>query len=258
MANVPLRVHQDIMLTGQMFIEAREEVILLPAKTRYEQDDGGTVTSSERRVVFSPELPRKIGECRAEWKILRDIAIAAHPERAHLFGCETGWRMREEIARVVPLYEGVQHLRKIGDAFQYGGAHLCAGGVFPTDDGKAHLSAPPLPAGHEQGRFRVGIRRGCQIDAPVYAEIDPLTGADRDAIFMADADAVRLGLENGERIALVNGRGRYEGRVFLADIAPGNLQVMWPEGNSIIRRRAAVASGGALDYPAEVRVEPVS
>ena len=45
LANVPLRVHQDIILTDQMFIEAREEVILLPAKTRYEQDDGGTETT---------------------------------------------------------------------------------------------------------------------------------------------------------------------------------------------------------------------
>src|SRR4029450_1452068 len=38
MANIPLRVHQDIILTDQMLIEPREEVILLPAKTRYEQD----------------------------------------------------------------------------------------------------------------------------------------------------------------------------------------------------------------------------
>jgi len=42
LANVPLRVHQDIILTDQMFIAGREQVILLPAKTRYEQDDGGT------------------------------------------------------------------------------------------------------------------------------------------------------------------------------------------------------------------------
>src|SRR5438552_3893513 len=40
LANVPVRVHQDIILTDQFFIAPREEVILLPAKTRYEQDDG--------------------------------------------------------------------------------------------------------------------------------------------------------------------------------------------------------------------------
>src|SRR6185436_1573360 len=81
--NVPLRVHQDIILTDQMFLDPGEEVILLPAKTRYEQDDGGTETSTERRIMFSPELPREVGEARAEWKILRDLAAAVYPERAH-------------------------------------------------------------------------------------------------------------------------------------------------------------------------------
>src|SRR2546430_5999545 len=147
LANVPMRVHQDIILTDQMFIPAREEVILLPAKTRYEQDDGGTATSTERRVMFSPEIPRQVGEARAEWKILRDLATAAYPERAHLFGCETGWKMREEIARVVQFYDGVQNLKDSGDAIQYGGRHLCADWKFPTPDGKAHFRAVPLPPG---------------------------------------------------------------------------------------------------------------
>jgi len=145
LANVPLRVHQDIILTDQMFIAAKEEVILLPAKTRYEQDDGGTETSTERRIMFSPEIPRQVGEARAEWKILRELAQAAYPERAHLMGCETGWKMREEIARLVPFYDGVQHLKDIGDAIQYGGRHLCADWKFPTPDGKAHFRAVPLP-----------------------------------------------------------------------------------------------------------------
>jgi molybdopterin-dependent oxidoreductase alpha subunit len=260
MENVPLRVHQDIILTDQMFIEAREEVILLPAKTRYEQDDGGTETSTERRVMFSPELKRQVGECRAEWKILRELAAATFPERAHLLGCETGWQMREEIARVVPFYDGVQHLRKIGDAFQYGGAHLCEGGKFETADGKAMLSVVEVPArdpGRDSGTtFHVSTRRGKQFNTLIYAETDPLTGADRDAIFMAQEDAARLGLANGARISLVNDLGRYEGRVFLADIAPGNLQVMWPEGNGIIRRGVVDAGGGVPDYNALVRVEP--
>src|SRR6266850_663981 len=145
LANVPLRVHQDIILTDQMFIPAKEAVLLLPAKTRYEQDDGGTETSTERRIMFSPEIPRQVGEARAEWKILRELAAAVYPERASLLGCETGWKMREEIARVVPFYDGIQHLKKTGDAIQYGGPHLCADWKFPTPDGKAHFRAVPLP-----------------------------------------------------------------------------------------------------------------
>jgi molybdopterin-dependent oxidoreductase alpha subunit len=257
LAKVPLRVHQDIILTDQMFLDAAEETILLPAKTRYEQDDGGTETSTERRVMFTPELPRQVGECRAEWKILRDLAVAAHPERAHLLGCETGWAMREEIARVVPFYAGVEKLRDTGDAFQYGGPHLCADGKFETDDGRAHLSAPPLPAAREPGTFVASTRRGKQFNTLIYDEIDPLTGAARDAVFMSAEDAAAHHLKDGDGVALVNDLGRYEGRVFLAAIAPGNLQVLWPEGNVIIRRGVVDAAGGVPDYNARVRIERI-
>jgi molybdopterin-dependent oxidoreductase alpha subunit len=256
MANVPLRVHQDIILTDQMFIEPKEEVILLPAKTRYEQDDGGTQTITERRIIFSPEIPRPVGEARAEWKILRELAAATYPERAHWLGCETGWAIREEIAKVVPFYDGIQHLKKTGDAFQYGGPHLCAGWKFPTPDGKAHFRAVPLPSRQrEPGIFDVSTRRGKQFNSLIYAETDPLTGALRDAIFMNPDDAASLHLTNQDRVALVNHCGRLEGRVFLAPIARGNLQVHWPEGNVIIRRGVADAVGGVPDYNAQVRVE---
>ena len=62
-------------------------------------------------------------------------------------------------------------------------------------------------------------------------------------------------MKQGDRLALVNELGRYEGRAFLAAIAPGNLQIMWPEGNSIIRRGVVDAAGGVPDYNARVRVE---
>jgi molybdopterin-dependent oxidoreductase alpha subunit len=256
MSRVPVRVHQDIILTDQMFIPTQEAVFLLPAKTRYEQDDGGMETSTERRVMFTPEIPRQVGEAKAEWKILRDLALAAYPEKASLFGCETGWKMREEIARVVPFYDGVQHLRKTGDAFQYGGPHLCADGQFPTTDGRGHFRNVAIPPLHRKpGEFHVSTRRGKQFNTLIYAEIDPLNNAPRDAILMSPEDAARLHVVTGDRIALVNTLGRYEGRVHCAPIAQGNLQVHWPEGNTIIRKGVVDAHGGVPDYNAHVRVE---
>jgi molybdopterin-dependent oxidoreductase alpha subunit len=277
LANVPMRVHQDIILTDQMFIEAKEEVILLPAKTRYEQDDGGIETTTERRIAFSPEIPRQVGEARSEWKILRELAMAVHPERAHLLGCETGWKLREEIVRVVPFYDGIQHLRKTGDAIQYGGPHLCAGWKFPTADGKAHFRTVPLPltsslspSDGEKVAFRPGegknvspmdfivsTRRGKQFNSLVYAEIDPINGASRDAVLMNPEDAAELHLINNDRVMLVNGIGRYEGRVFLVAMARGNLQIHWPEGNVIIRRGVVDKAGGVPDYNARVTVEKI-
>ncbi len=264
LGNVPLRVHQDIILTDQMFI-AGEEVMLLPAKTRYEQDDGGTETSTERRIMFTPEIPRQVGEARAEWKILRELAAAVHPERAHLLGCETGWKMREEIARVVPFYDGVQHLKKTGEAFQYGGPHLCAGNKFATPDGKAHFRPVPLPqsTSAESGArrkalpFIVSTRRGKQFNSLIYAEIDPLNGAPRDAVLMNAEDAADLGLAQSDRVRLSNDLGQYAGRVFLAPIARHNLQIHWPEGNVVIHRGVIEPSGGVPDYNARVKVEKI-
>jgi predicted molibdopterin-dependent oxidoreductase YjgC len=259
MENIPLRVHQDILLTDQMFLEPREAVILLPGKTRYEQDDGGTETTTERRILFSPEIPRQVGEARAEWRILRELAEAACPDRAEQIRCETGWAMREEIARVVPMYDGFQKMSKTGDAFQYGGPHLCAEGKFPTRDGKAHFRAVPLPRlDRAPGEFEVSTRRGKQYNTLIYDEVDPLTGASRDAIFINPEDAASLHLSNADRIALVNEMGRFEGKVFFAPIARGNLQVHWPEGNHLIRRGITDRMGGVPDYNAQVRIEKIS
>ena len=255
MGNVPMRVHQDIILTDQVFIPAGE-VLLLPAKTRYEQDDGGTETTTERRIIFSPEIPRQVGEAKAEWKILRELAARAYPERASLLGCETGWAMREEIARVVPFYNGFQHLRKTGDAFQYGGPHLCANWKFPTADGKAHFRPVPLPEKMRgESEFKVSTRRGKQFNTLIYAEIDPLNGAPRDAVLMNPDDAARMHLANFDRIHLKNDSGTYAGRVFLAPIAPGNLQIHWPEGNVIIQYGPRDKAGGVPDYNAYVTIE---
>ena len=267
LSRVPLRVHQDIILNDQMFIEAGEAVMLLPAKTRYEQDDGGIETSTERRIMFSPEIPRQVGEARAEWKILRELAARTYPARAHLLGCESGWKMREEIARVVPFYEGSQHLNKTGDSVQYGGPHLCADWRFPTPDGKAHFRAVPLPNrttsaainGHAASdTFVVSTRRGKQFNSLIYAPVDPLNGAPRLAVLMNAEDATALSLKQDDPIALINDLGEFKGHVFLAPIARGNLQVHWPEGNVIIRRGITDPAGGVPDYNARVRIEKIA
>jgi molybdopterin-dependent oxidoreductase alpha subunit len=256
LGRVPLRVHQDIILTDQALLEPGEETILLPAQTRYEQEDGGTETTTERRIAFSPQIPREMGEARAEWRILRDVAARAYPEREPLLGCNSGQEIREEIAHIVPAYDGIQHLSKTGDAIQYGGQRLCEGGDFPTPDRKAHFRAPSPPrVDREPGTFHVSTRRGRQFNTLIYADIDPLTGADRDAVLMSAADAAALHLRNGDPVVLRSEAGHFDARVFLAPIANGNLQVHWPEGNVLLSRGVCDVAGGVPDYNAVVRVE---
>jgi anaerobic selenocysteine-containing dehydrogenase len=70
---------------------------------------------------------------------------------------------------------------------------------------------------------------------------------------MNAADAARLGLSHDDPVEVSNGHGRFEGRVFLAAIAPGNLQVHWPEGNVLVARNSRDAAG-VPDYNATVQV----
>jgi predicted molibdopterin-dependent oxidoreductase YjgC len=259
LATVPLRVHRDIFLSRQLFIEPRAEggaVLLLPARTRYEQEGGGTQTSTERRVMFSPEIPRQVGEAKSEWRIFLELAQAVDAERAALLGCGDGRSIREEIARVVPAYDGIQSFSETGDAIQYGGSHLCRDGKFPTPDGRAHFGVVALPAPRRrEGWFVVSTRRGRQFNSLIYDTVDPVTCAARDAVFMNPEDAAALGLRQDQEIALRSEAGVFPGRVFLAPIVRGDLQVHYPEGNVLISRGVVDAGGGVPDYNALVRIE---
>ncbi|HKZ47630.1 MAG TPA: FdhF/YdeP family oxidoreductase, partial [Thermoplasmata archaeon] len=259
LGRIPLRVHQDIVLTKQMFVEPRDTVILLPAQTRYEQRGGGTETSTERRVYFSPEIPgHRVGEAMAEWEIFMRLAEAVHPELRDRIHFEDAATIREEIARAVPFYDGIQRLRKAGDAFQWGGPQLCAGGVCPTRDGRASFTAitPPdllLP----EGTFLLSTRRGRQFNSMVQEEVDPLLGARRRDILMNAEDARALGLSEGDAVAVTSDVGRAEGFCKVTRIRPRNLQMYWPESNALLRRGVLDPGCGIPDYNALVRVERV-
>jgi molybdopterin-dependent oxidoreductase alpha subunit len=260
---LPFRVHQDIVLNPQMLVEPRDAVLLLPAQTRYEQRGGGTETSTERRILFSPEIPgRRIGESRPEWEIPMLVAERARPDLAHLIHFEDGQAIRDEIARIVPAYDGIQRLKKTGDQVQWGGERLCqftdASGkghpMFPTPSGRAKFSVIEIDQPAPEGVFRLSTRRGKQFNTIVHRGYDPLTGARRDEVLMNESDAERLGLSGGDRVVLESEVGRMEARCHIAPIAQGNVQVHWPEGNVLIKRNNSDPECGIPDYNAIVSV----
>ncbi len=260
LGRVPLRIHQDIVLNTSTLVEG-EAVLVLPAATRYEQRGGGTSTTTERRVRFSPEIPgRRIGEARAEWEILAAIGRRAlDGTRRDALAFPDAQAIRDEMERVMPLYRGIAGLRRAGDAVQYGGPLLCRDGVCPDrPDGRASFVPITVAATTRAAdEFLVTTRRGKQFNSMTQSESDALTGTRwRDAVFMAPADAARLGLREGAPLELVSGLGRFTGRCHSAPVARGTLQVYWPEGNVLIARRVDPASGEP-DYNAVVRVRPL-
>jgi molybdopterin-dependent oxidoreductase alpha subunit len=254
---IPLRVHMDVVLSTQMLVEPGAEVILLPAATRYETPGGVTETSTERRVIFSPEIrgPR-IGEARPEWEALCELASRVRPELADRIAFAGTAAIREEIAETVPSYRGIERLRRQGDQFQYGGPHLCAGWEFPTADGRAHFTGVRIPEPvPDDGRLALSTRRGKQFNSMVQERSDSLTGALRDAVLINSSDAERLGIADGADVVVRSDAGQMRGRARLAAIAPGNVQVHWPEGNVLISGRRRSPDARIPDYNARVTVE---
>lgn len=255
---VPLRVHHDIVVSPTMLVDPCEEVLLLPATTRYEQPGGGTETTTERRIIFSPEIPgRRIGEARSEWQVLLDLLRRVDPERARVVALPDAAAIRADIARAVPFYAGIEKLERKGDQVQWGGRRLCEGAAFPTEEGRARFAPVPLGDHIPPGLFRASTRRGKQFNSMLWGPRDPLTGARRDDVLMSATDCRVMGLAQGDRIRLRSEVGEFEGRVRIAPIRPRNLQVHWPEGNAIIRRGRFDPRCGEPDYNALVEIEPL-
>jgi molybdopterin-dependent oxidoreductase alpha subunit len=253
---VPLRVHQDVVVTTQMLLEPGEEVVLLPAATRYEQRDGGTETTTERRVVYGPQVVAPVGGARTEWEIFLDLARRVDPERSHLVEFSSGEDIRAEIARIVPTYRGVETLSKLGDNLQWGGERLGEGGRFPTTDGKAHFAVVKPPPPPEPGRFRLSTRRGKQFNTMVFSERDPLTGMRRHDVLMAPTDLEGLGLADGAPIIVRSAHGDLAAIARSGRIRPGNLQAFWPEANVLLAPGVRDPEALIPEYNAVVEVIP--
>ena len=258
-----------------MLVDGDGDVLMLPATTRYESAGGGTETSTERRIIFSPEIPgRRIGSARPEWSVFGDAMARTHPDRADQIRFESAAAIRAEISRAVPLYKGIETLRAKGDQVQWGGRTLYADGRFATPDGKAHFSPvnperlnAKLAKTAEQDRFagfagsafqfRVSTRRGKQFNSMVQRDVDPLTGARRDAVFISHEDLLRLQLEDGAAVELRSASGSFVGRLKAAPMRPGNLEVHWPEGNALLSASAIDPDSMEPDYNAIVALSRV-
>ncbi|MGP4081682.1 FdhF/YdeP family oxidoreductase [Pseudalkalibacillus sp. R45] len=255
--SVDIRVHQDIIFNTSTFVDAKEAVVVLPAMTRYEQPGGGTSTSTERMVYFSPEIkgPR-IEEARSEWEIYVDLAKRVNPEQAHLIDFKDAQEIREEIAEAAPNYDGIQHLKEKGDVFQWGGAWLCEDGVCPTPDGKGNLITMDLPELRKaEGHFYVTTRRGKQFNSMIYSDQDPFNQAERYDVLMNKKDGKKYGIEQGDAIVVYNKHGLFHGKARFVDVKPGNIQVHWPEGNVLIPKGVYEQYAGIPEYNTAVIVE---
>ncbi len=258
LARVRFRIHQDIVLNTSSLLEGGT-VLLLPAQTRYETPGGGTATSTERRIRFTPEIagPR-IAEARPEWEIPVRVARAVRPALASRLAWRGTADIRREMARAMPLYAGVEELAGEGQWVQWGGERLYADGFPRMPEGRARFTPVPVPRIEiPPGAFYLTTRRGKQFNSMAQGRRDFLMGSDRrDDVLIHPDDAAALGVADGDRVRLRSEVGAWEGRAKLAPMKARHLQTYWPETNGLIPRRFDPVSGEP-DYNAVVTVERV-
>jgi predicted molibdopterin-dependent oxidoreductase YjgC len=155
---VGLRVHQDIVFNTSTLLDAKEAVLLLPAETRYEQRSGGTSTSTERRIRFTPEIrgPR-IAEAKPEWEIPALIGRRLRPHHPALFPYRNTAEIRQEMSQTMPLYTGIEKLEKPGDSVQWGGPQLGSKGFPAMANGKALFSLATLRSGVGRADYATAV-----------------------------------------------------------------------------------------------------
>ncbi len=255
---VRVRVHQDIVLNTYATLDAGEVLIVLPAQTRYES--GGTSTSTERRVRYSPQIPgQQIGETLPEWEIPCLIGKALLPQHAAQFDYRSEADVRQEIAKAMPMYAGIEKFSQAGDFIQWGGALLFRDGFINLPDKRARMVPVNIPKIEvPEGKFYFTTRRGKQFNSITYGQKDPLTGSRRRTdVFISADDAARLGLADGDDIVVRSSVGEFRGHARFSDIRNGNVQAYWPEGNILISRRYDPISHEP-DYNAVVSISKIS
>ena len=262
LARTPLRVHQDILVTHQMFVEPGETVVLLPAATRYEQEGGGTSTTTERRVAFSPEIPgpaRRRGAQRMADLRRRRAPRPARPRRRSS-GARRPTRSAPRSRASCRATRASRRCATTGDAIQVGGARLCEGGRVPDArrQGALRGASRRTRVDVPEGRFVLSTRRGKQFNSMVWAEQRPAhrrRAATRCS--SPDADAAALGVAEGDPVLVRSAHGELRARVHLAPIRPGNVQAFFPEANPLLSPTVREPLSGVPDYNAVVEVVPV-
>lgn len=253
---IPLRIHHDIVLNKQMFVEPMDTVLVLPATTRYEMAGGNCETTTERRVVFNPEIPGpRIEEARDEWRVIQDLCFRVTEKPLCPF--QSTDDIRKEIEMAVPAYAGIGALKKAGDQFQWGGTRLGEQG-FSTPDGKARfstVSAADVRALDD--RFVLSTRRGKQFNSMAFVDRDNLAGAQIDHVIISEHELSKRGWSTGMSVRVRSNHGSIKGRLATGNIRDGMAMVYWPASNALIDFRATEPHSGMPAFrETVVSIEP--
>jgi formate dehydrogenase alpha subunit len=222
--NLDFLVVQDLFLTET----AEMADVVLPGASFAEKD--GTFTNTERRVMRVRKAIEPVGESRADWEIIQDLATRFGYPLSYASPAE----IMDEIATVTPSYAGISYDRLEGPGLQWPcpspehpGTPILHQGRFTRGKGLFHAIdyRPPaevvdeeyplwLTTGRVFAHYHTGsmTRNSPSLEGEIsegFLEVHP-------------QDADKLGIGSGQRVYVSSRRGRIAVRTVLTEnIRPG-------------------------------------
>lgn len=222
----------DFLVVQNIFMSetAKFADVILPAGSYAEKD--GTFTNTERRVQRVRKAIEPIGNARADWEIICELAN----RMGYNMSYESPKEIMDEIASLTPQYGGISYERlgnkglqwpvpnaeHPGTKFLHEGKFTRGKGLFAVIDHQLPDELPDeeypflLTTGRKLEHYNITTRYSAALEEhspEELAEINP-------------EDAKRLNIEDGDRVKVISRRGEVETKVWVTDRVPPGVIFM--------------------------------
>ncbi len=220
----------DFLVVQNIFLSETAKLadVVLPAGSFAEKD--GTFTNTERRVQRVNKAIEPIGQARADWQIICDLAT----RMGYPFAYASPADVMQEIASLTPQYAGITFERlgrkglqwpvpdaeHPGTKFLHEGKFARGKGLFMAIEYQVPDEPPDeeypllLSTGRRLSHYNISTRYSEALDSYAPEELAELN----------PEDAERLGIKDGERVKVASRRGALETKVRITDrVLPGML-----------------------------------
>ena len=233
----------DFLVVQDIFLHETAELadVVLPAASFAEKE--GTFTNSERRVQRVRQVIPPVGQSRADWEIVQDIARRT----AQRLGLSSGGfefgsaaSVFDELTSLTPIMAGLSHQRLDEEggiqwpcpSEDHPGTARLYGESFPRGLGK-FIPVRQLPPSEEtpDERYPLILNTGRVLyhwhGGTITRRVDGLVDSFPELrVAIHPNDAARLEIVDGEAVRVASRRGRLEGVSFVTeDVAEGSVFV---------------------------------
>ena len=233
----------DFLVVQDIFMHETAELadVVLPAASFAEKE--GTFTNSERRVQRVRQVIPPVGQARADWEIVQDVAQrTARQLGMTSIGFEHGSAASvfDELASLTPIMAGLSHARLDAEggiqwpcpSEDHPGTERLYDESFPRGLGK-FIPVKQMPPSEEapDERYPLILNTGRVLyhwhGGTITRRVEGLVDSWPELrVAIHPNDAARLEITNGDSVWVASRRGRLEGVSFVTDdVAEGSIFV---------------------------------